>query len=474
MNDSRKRTAIYFAVILICWIPYIVLCFPGNIAYDTGTAIAWYKNLDRTNPNNPYFLNWLFGFFYSLGSWWNQNLRGIALYCFLQAFFTAFLLAKTLVLIQEKTRIQKPLYILLGIYALIPTFPLYAFTMAKDSILALVILLFEYLAIQAITEPEQFWGKRTNCVLLGASIVLMGLTRNFAGYLPAIAFLIYALCSRQKRIIITACATLTGVLFFSIALPGLLGIPGTETKEGLSVPLQTTAYYLQEHPEEMTEEEREAITQVMPTEEWLKRYNKDISDPLKEAAQLDGQTTGPFLRTWLKLWGKHPLTMIRGWYRGTDGYILPWIQTTVKDHAIVGNRMNIDILRALGLDQWRNPLEINARNADEWMLNLPIIGMISKIGLYSWILILLTVLILIRRQWKILLCLTPLLTIFFGCLGGPVNGYYRYAFPYIMSVPLLLMFITGGMKRGKKRIRSDLSKGRITDGEDERIDKQQE
>ncbi len=445
MKRSTKSTGILFAVLLVCWLPYMVMCFPGNIAYDTGTGISWYLNLDRSNPNNPWFQNLLMGFFYSLGSDENKNLLGIALYCILQTVLTAFLLSRFLVLIREKTRLKKLIYPVLAIYALIPAFPLYAFTMAKDSNFALAILFFEYLAAQALLEPEAFRASRIKVWLLCAIVILMGLLRNHAGWIPATVFLILALKHKKRRAAATAGAAFAGILFFSAVLPAWLGIPSAETKENLSMPLQTTAYYLRVHPDEITEDEAQVLHAVMPEEAW-QSYQEDTADPLKAAATLDAETTGPFLRTWLGLWGKHPLTLLKGWYRSTYGYLLPWIQTTVKDHAIVGNRMRIDVLRTLRLNMWGNALEINARNADEFSLTIPGIHLFAKIGLYSWLLIALTATVIISGKKPFWLCLAPLLMVFIGCLLSPVNGYYRYAFPFILSLPPVFLLVFGGLK----------------------------
>ena len=38
---------IVLTILLIVWIPWAVLCFPGNILYDAGTSIAWFLNLNR-------------------------------------------------------------------------------------------------------------------------------------------------------------------------------------------------------------------------------------------------------------------------------------------------------------------------------------------------------------------------------------------------------------------------------------------
>ena len=47
--------------------------------YDTGTSILWSLGIDRSNVNNPWFQNLLFGGVYRLGRLLGDPNRGVAL-----------------------------------------------------------------------------------------------------------------------------------------------------------------------------------------------------------------------------------------------------------------------------------------------------------------------------------------------------------------------------------------------------------
>ena len=68
----------------------------------------------------------------------------------------------------------------------------------------------------------------------------------------------------------------------------------------------------------------------------------------------------------------------------------------------------------------------------------PVLRLLTRIGLYAWVLIAAFVHCVGRRKsyesWMLLLL--PM-TVLIGCCFSPVNGYYRYACPMIVTTPLL-------------------------------------
>ena len=65
---SLGKARVIFGILLVCWMPWGVFCFPGNLPWDAGTSIAWFLNLDRSNVNNPWFQNLWMGLFFQAGN----------------------------------------------------------------------------------------------------------------------------------------------------------------------------------------------------------------------------------------------------------------------------------------------------------------------------------------------------------------------------------------------------------------------
>ena len=419
-------------LLFVFWIPIIMCCLPGNMMWDTGSGISQFLKVDYVTPNNPYFLNFLFGSVVYIGQLLGNANIAVMIYCLLQSGITIFLLANG---ICGMGRInQYAGYFLLIFYGLVPVYSIYSMSMSKDSCLAAAVLLYVVLALQSFREQD-FWQNDRNTLMFSLSILLMTLTRNHSGWVPAIVFVLYSVfVLKQKNMIIKSTAVLLLVAFFALFLPAALRIPPTESKEGMSIPLQTMAYYAKTHPEDVSEEDKAVISQVLPYETMIESYDPWIADPIKNIANFSGETTGPFIRLWFQKLLRHPETMAEGFYKSTYIYVSPAEYCTVKLHVWIG--YEIANQGALGLSN-NNPNRSTLRDYFNGWLETPVIHLFVKIGLFSILLGVCILLMIIFKQGRYMLCIAPLLMIFIGCLLSPVNGYYRYAYPMIIGIPVL-------------------------------------
>ncbi|MCR5161127.1 MAG: DUF6020 family protein, partial [Lachnospiraceae bacterium] len=380
------------------------------------------------------------------------------IFCLLQSFMTIFLLSGSICWIGSRSRIAG--YILLFFYGLVPVFPIFSMTMAKDSCLAVAILLYVSMTVRSFGQHD-FWLNDRNATLFSLSILLMTLFRNHAGWVPAVAFVLYAVFAlKQKKMIIKSFVVFMLVGFFAVFLPAVLRIPPTETKENMTVPLQTMAYYAKTHPEEITDEDKTIISQVIPYEEMISRYDPDISDPIKNIAKFDTDSTGPFIRLWFQKLFRHPGTMASGFYRGIYIYLAPEGYCTIKPHAKIGYDGAQGTKDALGLKNENPNLSTLMEYLDGW-LNTPVIHLFVKIGLFSILLEFCLFLIIFFKQGRYMFCIAPLLMVLIGCFLSPVNGYYRYAYSMIIGIPIVFadILVTIGQKAKEKGFHLFVKKG---------------
>ena len=449
MKRIRKQW-ILAGILFLFWIPWGILCFPGNMPYDAGTSIAWFTGLDRSNVNNPYFQNILFGSFYSLGKGLGIPEFGVCLYCWLQMALEAILLGHVIAYIYDKWA-GKAAYILVAFYALIPVFPLYAFMMGKDSNLAIGILWFIYLLLKSAGDREEFWAKKSNRVWVAITPAILSLLRNFAGWIPLIIAIVLLLIWRKKEGILPACLSAALLVIVSIAIPRIAGIPSAEIKEEMSMPLQTAAYYVQQHEDEVTPEEKEIITSVVDWDMFTYGYNPNLADRIKDVSTFTPETRAKFLGMWWGMFRKHPGTILEGWWKSMWIYFAPSEQSPVKSHVFFGVNINPELRAWLGLSE---VAEGNYTAADiwNWAINVPVLRQLQCIGLYSWIAVALTLIALIfRKLRKFLPCCLMLIMVLVACMLGPVNGYYRYAYPMILSTPVVFTAMTGCFMKELKK-----------------------
>ena len=436
-------------ILLLCWIPWGILCFPGNMPFDAGTSIAWFLNFDRSNINNPYFQNILFGSFYSLGNSLGIPQFGVCLYCWLQMILEAILLGHVIAYLSDKWA-GKAAYILVAFYGLIPVFPLYAFMMGKDSNLAIGILWFVYLLLRSAGEREEFWGQKRNIVWIAVTPAILSLLRNFAGWIPLIITIVLLLVWRKKAGILPAALSAAALVIVSIVIPRIAGIPSAEIKEEMSMPLQTAAYYVQQHEEEVTPEEKEIIESVIDWDLFTLGYHPDLADRIKDVSEFTTETRAKFLGMWWGMLRKHPGTILEGWWKSIWVFFAPSAQSTVKSHVFFGVSIDPELRAWLRLSDVAEG-NYTAAQIWNWAINVPVLRQLQCIGLYSWIAIAMTLFALIFRKIRKFLpgCLM-LLMILVACTLSPVNGYYRYAYPMILSTPVIFTAMTGGFCKEMK------------------------
>ena len=69
---------------------------------------------------------------------------------------------------------------------------------------------------------------------------------------------------------------------------------------------------------------------------------------------------------------------------------------------------------------------------------IPVIGGIVNIGFVVWVYFLLLCLFITEHKKELITLIVPALTLVLILVAGPVNTYFRYIFPLVLSLPLIL------------------------------------
>lgn len=432
---TAKRFAATAAWLLAMWLPYIILCFPGNIMGDTGDAILHGLGI-LSNDNNPFFLNWVYTLFYRFGAHFGNVHIGVALYCLGQAGAYIALLAFSILLAEEAGAPKGICFFLLLLYGLIPVFPASAFCMSKDSIFTL--FLFGFCILLYIQRHFEWFDTRPVCkVLLLLVSALLPLMRNGAVYLTALCLLAAMLyCKKRKgrRLLLGAVAL---SLLAGIVLPNVANIPQPSKGEALSLPLQQTAYYMNHY--DATEEEKETLRQVIDLKAF-EQYDTGIADPVKNQFRYDADMKDVFryFTVWWKQLLKHPDAYVKAFYLHTNGYYTPSVlRDDLKPHVYLGYYVRNNVFGATKLEPNQNPGIGLVQEIDEAVSDLPVLGLFQRIGIYTWLLAAAIAYAFYSGNKESLLDYLPLVLVFIACCMSPVNAYVRYAFPLMLIGPVL-------------------------------------
>ena len=438
--NSGRPFWFYFVALLVMWTPWLVLCFPGNMTFDTGTSILYGLGIDRSNVNNPCFQNFLFSTVYRFGAAINNINAAVFLYNLIQTFVYAACISYALEHF-DRWGVPKGLVIAeLMLFGLCPFVPAYAFTMAKDTNFAVAVFLFGFLLMKLSVEKDRFLCQKVKILLLTLSGCALVLFRNH-GFLIAVVCLLIAfvqLFKEHRKWMPRLLVALLVIVAANFITPLLLGAPKIEVGESLSIPLQQTACYFNNYPEEVTEEEYNAVNAVISVD-LFQQYNPQLSDPIKDEFRNDAsdEEIRAYFRVWWQQFLKHPGVYIIAWYRQNYIYYTPDTVSAVKADRFWSFAIASRVFELTQIEKPENTMVDVAERFENQMRQLPIIGVFQKIGIYSWMLLVSIAYLIYRKKYKVLLAFFPAVFVLVGCCFSPVNGYFRYALPFILAAPVL-------------------------------------
>ena len=282
----------------------------------------------------------------------------------------------------------------------------------------------------------------------------MSLTRNNGFYMMLAAdVLLPFLLGRGARrrfglgVALAACVCL-GYWCVEGPLADACGVVEEEgsVKELLSVPFQQTARYLLEYPDDVTEEEAEAIDAILPYNSLAKRYNPLDADAVKDMFKrksTDEELRAYFTDAWWPMFLKHPLVYVQAFLNNTYGYLYPFESINMLS-AFPFYIKGSDSLKTIFDLEYVFPSGVRRKVttfANAWRV-IPGLAQLVNPGAYTWVLLAMGGYLCRRGRYRDLLALAvPFLNICV-CLISPVNGYLRYALPLIACTPVIIAWCT--------------------------------
>ncbi|MCR5547066.1 MAG: DUF6020 family protein, partial [Lachnospiraceae bacterium] len=293
------HVVLFAALIFFAWFPYFHIFYPGTSNEDTVIMIMEYfhvpsyiqemsavqgEDIFITN-HHPYMLIMLFGWFIKLGLNLGDIQLGVAIYTILHMAFLSIVFASGIQYLRHVgVSYRRWLAVLLTIM-IVPVFPLYSICMVKDTIYGAFCLIFVLMMNEVARTGGAILRKGWFAIMMFVVGSLMMLTKVYGIYLLSAIGVVYLIMYRKawKEILLSIFlpVILFHFVYLQIFLPAMNVAPGG-VQEGLSVPLQQTARYLTEYPDDITEEEKEILNQIIPYKYWTKTYEAKLSDPLKK------------------------------------------------------------------------------------------------------------------------------------------------------------------------------------------------
>ena len=436
-----------FLLLLVLWSPVIILSYPANFCYDFLGQISQSLGLSAYSTHHPLLHTLIAGGVIKLGRGITGNVNfGLFLYTILQAAALAAALAAT-VARMTKRRVACVLRLLVvGIYVFAPMYSNMASTAIKDvpfmaAMIWYLLLLEELVTEGAESRPRFYWVK------LIFVQTLTGLLRNNGIYVVALTGVVMAVhcgLKRQKRgaiklLLCTAIIPFTLCFGMNSMMSEVLSAEKGSVAEMLSVPFQQTARYLMDHRYELTDEERKAIEGVLgDVNEVVKRYDPDISDPVKELYRRDAgvKQLAAYFKIWFRDFFKHPNSYFQAFFAHVYGWFDPGVTNSIRYEA------ETDLFREGGLIQGVDKVLLFAYRFAAY---IPFLEILENVGIYTWLLFILAGAAVRKKETRGIL-LVPLFVSLLICMASPCFYLHpRYAYPIMFTIPFLYGILSGGL-----------------------------
>ncbi|MDE6844346.1 MAG: hypothetical protein K2J99_01075, partial [Lachnospiraceae bacterium] len=295
--------------LFICWLPYLAAFYPGSALYDAGTMLEQYFGYEPLTNHHPYFQILFLVFFVKIGTALGSAAFGMFLYVLLQVAAFIMVLSYMTDMLRKIGVSRLLLRVLLCVYAILPIFPVYAISVGKNINFSIVVLMLTIFMFEAALSPDAFIHNRIKMILLPVLLILLCLFRNEGLAIAVGCFPCFMLLAKKywKRLGIIFAGVLLFVAFWFKGVLPMAGVPNGSIAESLSIPFLQTARCVASYGSQMTEEEKEAIDNILIYDTLAERYLPEFSDRVKD--EYNNDATKEEWEAYLKVYWKQFLEL---------------------------------------------------------------------------------------------------------------------------------------------------------------------
>lgn len=455
------RTALISLIIL--YIPYIIASYPGIFTGDTFDLIyqgynipTWssqYRPLINENvilnAHHPVAHTMLLHVCIVVGKAMTHSYNmGIFLYSMLQFTFMIIMISIFIKFLTYMEISSKITFLFIIYFAFAPRVQNYMFLLSKDVFYVAFVMLNLMMFYNLIKGKHD---KKYYISFVVSSIGIL-LFRNDGKYMLLIMCVCVALFFKKRRrlfMVMIVGVFIFNVLYNNILLPSLQITPGSKA-EMLSIPFQQTARYKRDYPNDVTKEEKEAISAILDYDNLEKIYVPSLSDKVKLTfnQKATNKELKSYFRAWFQQFCRHPGVYIEATINNLYEYISPYSNNAMVYSYKEISQQQIDIQKdkcsrygmKFSLPSNLKKYRENFEQLREWVFSLPILVLLLKPFSYVWIVIAWSLYCIRSKNKKAILMCVPLLVQCLICVAGPANGaYFRYLYPIAMCLPIVIM-----------------------------------
>lgn len=433
-----KNFFVYWAIIFIAYIPYFFTYYPGIMTPDSVSQAYQTVGISELSNHHPIMHTFIINIFMQISEIFGNYNIGVALYSVSQMLVLSGVFAYTVYYMGKKNIPVIFRAITLIFYAIYPIHSMYSITMWKDIPFAISMLLFVILINEILINKDEFFKSKKKLLLFVLTMLLVVLFRNNGIYVVILTIPFIILFARnyyKQLLIVFACV----ILFYSVLWKGMVfnifKVKEGSIAEALSIPLQQIARVTRDKADELTDNEREQINKLWPDINLAEIYNPTLSDNVKSSMDMEefANNKGEFIKLWLGLVIKNPLTCVESFLCNCYGYWYPEAANWVVSRIIMEEE---------NLNLHQTPIIQGnlVKTIDSYIdtRNIPILSMIFSVGFAMWLVFIQIAYIIYKKQYKLLLMFVPMLFLWLTNLASPVFCEFRYMYSLFTCLPMLL------------------------------------
>ena len=453
--DRRKYFSLLTPFLLVRILAFILL-YPGVTTYDSMVIIGEGLGIYPLTNSHPYLFTYTVSLFTKFGIKFLGGVGvGVAIFNFLTLVITTLIYVYVLYRIFELSNnkwLNRCLYLF---YLLFPNFIIVSFTMYKDVYMVNALMLFFLCIIYILYQPAKFFENKNFLFMFIISFFGIYMMHRKAVIYIIVGILILFIFNKRyyKKILFYSLVSISFTLIINFIASSLIQPQESRKRYDYLAPrfqqLAAAVYY---HPDSFSSEELAFYDSTLGLEN-NKKFVYYKADPIKDSMkneQFEGREH-EFFKLWFKGYLTHPKTYIDALLNLSVSYWYPYnfsdltymgnyYQVMYEDSSnVYGNTISLD-------DGWRNQTKFKKLQEFYWNIHktisyLPIFSIFYSAGLYTILLLIILMISLLRRDYKILGLIIICVSIILTCIYSPIVNYFRYSYVFMAIIPLLLPFL---------------------------------
>lgn len=448
-KNIPKIFLISFLVILICYLPYLIIFFPGIITNDSLTGLYMLLKIIPISDSHT-ILYLIFTYIpFKIGSLLFNNINiSVGLISFTQILVMALTFAYVIKFLKKRNIPNVVLIIILLFYGLLPINGFYSITLWKDIIFSCSVVLLTIECIKLIERKENITINNSYMFIIASLLVVF--TRNNAIYMYILLSIVslFVFKKNLKVIIIMIVAVFSCYIIVKGPVFNILKIDKSSSAEYIAIPLQQVGRMAYKNVK-FTKEEKELIDKVIPLEDLKNSYNPEIVDPIKFNKKYNSKVYEnnklEYFKLWINLCIKHPNIATESYLTSTLGYWYPgvkyWVTTAKIDDNIIGVHTY-----SIVPNSFRNKFKKIIDN------EMPFFGYFNCIGFYFFLIIIALYITFKKKGKRLLYIYTPVIGIWLTLLlATPVFAEFRYAYSALLCLPIYIGLLFSNYPNKKEK-----------------------